>query len=101
VNGEGLFRFLLLNILTFLQVIKKTRHCCALREGWQRKSFVFFNLNLFQVLKIKIAANSRPKVARRNDDEQLQGHAQCHYVLAEIHKKKSAETYITRADLAN
>jgi hypothetical protein len=27
------------------------RHYDASREGWQRKSFVFFNLNLFQVLK--------------------------------------------------
>jgi hypothetical protein len=60
-----------------------------LREGWQRKSFVFFNLNLFQVLKTKIAANSPTQSGEEERRSQLQGHAQMPLRTAEIHKKSA------------
>jgi hypothetical protein len=48
----------------------------ALREGWKRNP-LFFNLNLFQVLKnTKIAANSPTQSGEEERRSQLQGHAQ-------------------------
>lgn len=42
----------------------------ALREGWQRKSFMFFLKN------IKIAANSPTRSCEEERRNNLQGHAQ-------------------------
>ena len=35
-------------------------HWNAFREGWQRKSFMFFKMNLFQVLKKHKDSNKQP-----------------------------------------
>jgi hypothetical protein len=54
------------------------------RDG--SESFVFFNLNLFCSKTQRLQRTARPKVARRNDESQLQGHAQMPIRTAEIHK---------------